>query len=490
LGKYYLIEVEAPVGYVFKHVQYEANLVFADNMTARVETAVSAGNEYLPAQITLKKEKEITQIQNHGDGVGQIITTAPGEGFVFGLYNDADIRYSGGTLMADTLVATGTTDANGNLTFSGYYPHGQYYIKELSAPKGWKLNPERFEIILDPAKKAADANIIRVSVPGVVHNELIYTRITLTKKEITGENTVPGAVIEVRNSDGEVIYRAATDEQGNVPDIPVTPGTYTFHEVLAPEGYELNETAMTFTVDANGNVTGDTTIRDDYTRFSLMKQDENSQPLAGVEFALMKEDGTLLMSAMTDENGLVTFEKVPYGNYRIVETEPLPGYLPNDTVIQLSVDGHFINPSEPVAMVVNRWFPDHYEFMKTDQDGNPLEGVTFTLEDEDGNVLRELVSGEDGIVHVTDLTPGVYVIREIETPDGFIRTDETIQVVIDEDYIAPEGKDMFHLINYPGIQTGFEYAMTPVMWAGVAMVLAAVVLVTVHGVKSKKKRRR
>jgi len=26
--------------------------------------------------------------------------------------------------------------------FSGYYPHGQYYIKELSVPKGWKMNPK------------------------------------------------------------------------------------------------------------------------------------------------------------------------------------------------------------------------------------------------------------------------------------------------------------------------------------------------------------
>jgi uncharacterized surface anchored protein len=269
-------------------------------------------------------------------------------------------------------------------------------------------------------------------------------------------------VIEVRNSSGEVIYRATTDENGNVPNIPITPGIYTFHEVLAPEGYELNETAMTFTVDENGNVTGDTTIRDDFTRFSLMKLDENNEPLAGVEFVLMKEDGTLLMSALTDENGFATFEKVPYGSYRIVETKPLPGYLPNDTEIQLTVDGHFINPAQPVATVVNRRIPSTYDFIKTDHKDNPLAGVMFALEDEGGNIIRELVSGEDGIVHVTDLAPRVYVIREIETLEGFTLTDETIRVVIDEDYAVPEGKDMFHLINYPDdIQTGFPHTGFP-----------------------------
>jgi len=487
LGRYCLVEIQAPAGYVFDDTQYEAHLVFADNMTAKVETTIAVGNEYLPAHITLKKEKEITQVIKHEAGVvRQTIANAPGEGFVFGLYNDDDIRYSGGTLMADTLVATDVTDAYGNLTFSDYYPHGWYYIKELSAPKGWKLNPQRFEITLDPAKKSE--GVIRISLPEAVHDELIYTPITLTKTDITGEKTIPGCVIEVKNSDGEIIYRAATDESGHIPDIPITPGTYTFREVLAPEGYALNEAVMTFTVDESGNITGDNVIRDDFTRFSILKHDGSEQPLTGVEFALVKEDGSLLYNAVSDENGLVTFEKVPYGNYTIIETQPLPGYVQNDTEIQLTVDGYFINPSEPVATLVNRRFPTDYEFVKTDHEGIPLAGVKFTIEDEDGNVFRDLVSGEDGIVHVTDLEPGVYVIREIETLEGFIRTDETIQVVIDEHYTVPD--EMFQLINYPGIQTGVDFTMTPVMWGGVAMMLAAAALVGVYGMKNKKRKRR
>ena len=146
-------------------------------------------------------------------------------------------------------------------------------------------------------------DVIRVSLPDAVHDELIYTRITLTKTDITGEKTIPGCVIEVKNSDGEVIYRAATGENGHIPDIPITPGTYTFREILAPEGYALNEAVMTFTVDESGNITGDTTIRDDYTRFSLLKHDESEQPLAGVEFALMREDGSLRYNAVSDESG-------------------------------------------------------------------------------------------------------------------------------------------------------------------------------------------
>ena len=47
---------------------------------------------------------------------------------------------------------------------------------------------------------------------------------------------------------------------------------------------------------------------------------------------------------------------------------------------------------------------------------------------------------------------------------------------------------MYHLVNYPGIQTGVEYAMTPVMWGGVALIGAAAVLLAVYGVKKKKRK--
>ncbi len=483
LGKYYLAEVQAPAGYVLTSERYEVELAFADNQTAVVEVVVEAGNDYLATEITVEKVKEAVQTETREDGtVWQTITNAPGDGFVFGLYSAQDFHAVGGTLMADTLVATGATDANGILTFSGNYPHGRYYIRELAAPEGWRLTSERFDIVLDPANKATGANVIRANL--TVHNELIYTTVTLTKTDITGENPLPGALIEVKNSADEIVYRACTDANGQLPNIPVTPGSYTFREILAPDGYALNEAVMRFTVDAEGNVTGDTSIRDDYTRFSLRKQDENGQPLAGVEFGLLQEDGTALFTAVSDENGMVTFERIPYGHYTIVETQPLPGYLLSVTEIRLTVDGEYVNPTETVA-VVN--VPNHYSFLKVDNESHPLSGVKFALEDADGNVLRELVSGEDGVVRVNELRGGSYTIRETEALEGYIRSEEVIRLVIDDAYTVPE--EMYRLVNYPGIQTGVDIAMTPVMWAGAALVVAGA-LVAVYIMTGKKKEHR
>ncbi len=567
LGRYELVEVSAPEGYLLDGASHEVELRYENDHTAVVETNVTLGNGYLSTEITLEKEKEDLEIIMDSDHVRQALVNIPGEGFVFGLFADEELRVGDVTLTADTLVATGVTDAAGRLAFVGNFPHGAYYVKELSAPDGWTLNPAKFAVTLEP--KAQSGGVIRVSLPEPVHNELIYTRVTLTKTDITGQRTLPGATIEVKDEQGKVIYRETTDVNGQIPQIPVTPGTYTFKEVYAPDGYALNEAEMRFTVDADGNVTGDTMIRDDYTRFSLRKVDESGKPLAGVMFGLKKADGMLMMTAKTDAKGMATFEKVPFGTYTLVETQALPGYLKADTEIRITVDSTFVNPKEPIATVTNErqkirglkvdtagqaltgaafslinadtgeivdvaasdekgefyltgfgygdWIiretvapegfnrvedvlihvdedwkapntllftdiPNHYEFIKVDEDGCLMEGVRFALEDEDGNVLRELASGEDGIVRADDLKPGVYIIREIETPAGYRLTEETIRVMIDENYIAPD--ELFRLVNFPEeerprdeIQTGVDVPVTPMMLYGlISMALGAVLM--------------
>ena len=567
LGRYELVEVSAPEGYLLDGAPHEVELRYENDHTAVVETNVTLGNGYLSTEITMEKEKEDLEIIMDGDHVRQALVNIPGEGFVFGLFADEELRVGDVTLTADTLVATGATDAAGRLAFVGNFLHGAYYVKELSAPDGWTLNPAKFAVTLEP--QAQSGGVIRVSLPEIVHDELIYTRVTLTKTDITGQKTLPSATIEVKDEQGKVIYRETTDANGQIPQIPITPGTYTFKEIYTPDGYALNEAEMRFTVDADGNVTGDTTIRDDYTRFSLRKVDESGKPLAGVMFGLKKADGMLLMTAKTDAKGMATFEKVPFGTYTLVETQALPGYLKADTEIRLTVDSTFVNPKEPIATITNErqkirglkvdtagqaltgaafslinadtgeivdratsnekgeffltgfgygdWIiretvapegfnrvedvlihvdkdwkapnallltdiPNHYEFVKVDEDGCPMEGVRFALEDEDGNVLRELASGENGVVRADDLKPGVYIIREIETQAGYRLTEETIRVVIDENYIVPD--ELFRLVNFPEeerprdeIQTGVDVPVTPMMLYGlISMALGAVLM--------------
>lgn len=348
LGRYVLVEIHAPEGYALDDTPHEVTLDASDAYTPVVEVCAELTNEYLPAEITLTKYKETMQTMEDEHGVRQTVITVPGEGFVFGLFNTSDIPHDGGVLPAGTLVASGATDADGRLVFAGQYPHGEYYVKELQAPEGWKLSAGTFPVSILPEKAQEDA-VIRAGL--TVHNELICTPVTITKTDITGAAPVPGALIEIRNSRDEVIYRARTDENGELPDILLMPGQYAFREVLAPDGYALNEAVCIFVVDAQGQVSGDTEIRDDWTRFSLRKTNTGGRVLAGVQFALVDADGNQIMTAETDENGLASFERIPYGRYTVVETRPLSGYLPAGTVAELTVDGQYVNPDAPLEVV-------------------------------------------------------------------------------------------------------------------------------------------
>ena len=90
-----------------------------------------------------------------------------------------------------------------------------------------------------------------------------------------------------------------------------------------------------------------------------------------------------------------------------------------------------------------------------------------TGEDEDGNELGIYEYGEDGIVRMTGLAPGVYVIREIETLKGYTLSGDVIKLTLDSCYVVPETMKQF--INYTTIQTGVHLAVTIVMWIGLGL---------------------
>lgn len=298
LGRYYVVETSAPRGYVPDHTRYDVELADTGDQTPVVEVQLTAENAFMPIAVSLQKQKETMKVTAADETIIQQVEVVPAQGVCFGLFNAEDISFAGSTLYAGTLLATAQTDTSGELCFSGYYPHGRYEIKELETPAGYQTNGTIYSLELLP-EQADDDHIIRASLNEPVLNQLIYHTVTLTKTDIAGENTLPGALIEVTNEAGDVVYRAYTDENGEIPDIPVTPGNYTFREVLAPEGYALNEAALHFMVDAEGNVMGDTAIRDDFVRFFLEKQDEYGNPLAGVTFALVDAEGHTIRTAVS-----------------------------------------------------------------------------------------------------------------------------------------------------------------------------------------------
>ena len=442
LGKYSLTEISAPDGYVLDATPHPFTLAAVDQQTALVEVKVSAGNTYLPVRVTLRKQKENLLLTETADGmIHQTVETVPGEGFVFGLFNRDVIAYGDSQkLPANTLMATGATDSQGNLTFSGLYPHGDYYIKELSVPDGWLLSAQTYPVTLTPDHKASGENVITVYLDQPILNRLIYTPVTLTKTDITGEEKLPGALIEVYDAEGNIIYREYTDANGEIPDIPVVPGTYTFKETYAPSGYALNTAIKTFTVTADGQVHGDTVIRDEVNRVTLKKIRQNGEALAGAVFGLFDSEGTKVQEATSDADGSVVFQQIPYGRYAIRELSAPYGYHPSAQTWEVTVDGTYQNPIGLLGTVVNEDAPGRIRILKQDElDQHVIAGVRFDIYsvDEAGNAadcVAQMTTNEQGIAESPDLFPADYIVMEHAAPTGYEETlwSEKITVGMDE----------------------------------------------------------
>ena len=442
LGKYYLVETSAPDGYVFSTAPYNFELKAKDKQTAVVEVKVSAANTYLPVRVMLTKQKqEIHTTKTESGMVHQTVEVVAGEGFIFGLYNAEVINYGNGQkLPANTLMATGATNANGLLTFAGNYPHGKYYLQELSVPQGWRISTEKYPLVLDSSNKASNENVISVTLAQPILNELIYKSITLTKTDITGAEMLPGALIEVSDKDGNIIYREYTNEKGEIPDIPVTPGTYTFKETYAPEGYALNTAIKTFTVDKDGNVTGDTVIKDEINRVMLLKTKQNGEGLPGAKFGLYNAENKLIMEEESAADGSVVFSKIPFGTFTIREISAPYGYHASTKVWTVKIDGTYVNPKTWLDTVVNEDAPGKIQITKLDAlDNHPIAGVQFDIyqssaDGKVGDLVHTMITDENGVATSCDLLVGYYLVKEHENPVGYVDVlwNETIVVPMDE----------------------------------------------------------
>lgn len=191
--------------------------------------------------------------QHDEDGrVHSRLMNVPGEGFVFGLYSSDPIEYAGGTLPADTLIETGITDTDGVLTFSGDYPHGEYDVQELAAPEGWVLSDARYRVtITDEFADEHHDVVFQMGLP--IHNEIVHADVRIAKTDKTGDATLSGALIEVRNGEGEIVCRDYTGEDGYLPAFPGGARAPTpFGRCWPRRAMQLDDTEMTFTIKEQG----------------------------------------------------------------------------------------------------------------------------------------------------------------------------------------------------------------------------------------------
>ena len=494
LGKYRVIEIEAPYGYVLNEEEQIVTFVYVDDKTPVIKEGLTFENDRQKFSLSVIKLDEETK--------------KPIKGAVFGLYADQDIQNADGKVVveAGTLLEKVESDGNGMIHFTKDYPIGKYFAKELEIPAGYISSEE--VISLDAAYQGQEISVVKIQ------KEFLNTPTTFefTKEDITSEAELSGATLSVFDKDGNLIetWTSVADEPHVIKRL-VVGETYILREEFAPYGY-LNATDVEFTVEDTDSIqtvimkdavpTGSIIINKDgefvYDK-TLIKGhwydfifNYFKKSLAGVTFEVYAEedivspDGLdtvyyekdeLIETIVTDDNGIARIDNLPLGKYYLVETETLEGFVLDDTPIK--ADLSYVDQNTEIVYagmdVTNIRQKVKITVVKTEAETEePLEGAIFGLfAKEDilninGEVIataderiERAVTGSDGTVaFVSDLPLGQYYVKELEAPKGYVKSDEVFDV--DASYQEEEGNVMEFVAEFENVPTKVEFSKTDI----------------------------
>lgn len=444
-GNWGFMEVKAPDGYLLPYNKYQEITIDASNDDVRVHQLTFVNYTY----------PEIV-IQKVSAGEEQ-----PLAGAVFEVMIDGtNLGTFGPTGPDGTIIIN--HDVYGKFLTNDKQDTWTVQVREVEAPAGYLLDSTDWQT----------AEISRgTKLAPFVFTDTKYPEIVIRKSDRETEEMLPGTTFEISIDAGASFsLTKQTDENGEIwityedyeefiGDIVWDRGwTVTVTETIMPEFYnkDKQEESGDWTITKQ-LLPGQSLLEFDFTdthyRDLLVRKYDstNSWLLQGAEFRLESislddpsTGSTISRNGKTDENGELLFQNLPNGTYKLTEVTPPTGYdLPDpheweivvtsysDRVIEFDVQNH---PREGLTIT------------KHDAITNkPLEGVEFEIRYlGDGNETtdtthepRTYLTDENGVIHIPDIVPGMYEIREVSVPDGYVLDPEPriIEVVNNHDTV-------------------------------------------------------
>ena len=441
-------------GYVLEEIDTPLRYVVPDKQTAAIEwnkvTEKSFDNDLKKFNVTVTKSDRRTGLPQ-GD--------ASLAGAKYGIYK------------GNQLIDSYTTDANGQFTTKYYICGDDWSLKEISPSEGYLLNTESQHIGAEAKLYTVEYNIAK---PLDSYEDIIKGKIAIIKHCDDGTTKIEtpevGAEFEVylkaagnyenaKETERDILV---CDEHGfaETKDLPY--GEYTVKQTKGWDGKELLAPFTVF-VSEDGQVYRFLINNAPYEALiEIVKKDAETGkiiPASGIGFKVRNTDtGEYIVQHInyptpvdidtyyTDATGkLMMPEKLPYGNYEIIEQCTAYGYVLDSAPIAFKVDG------EKTVVTVEKFNMPQKGVIRISKSGE----VFFSAVDSDG--VYSLVFADKNLAGATyEITAA----EDIITPDGTLRyaKDTVVDTVTTDESGAAESKALY-LGKYTVRETKAPYGM-------------------------------
>ncbi len=218
---------------------------------------------------------------------------------------------------------------------------------------------------------------------------------------------------------GQIVGSDVTDGNGEIHIENAATGLWSFVETSAPDGYCVDPTPKSVYVDVSEGDREYTVAAVNYEKpdMKIIKRDAMSgKPIAGAVFSVKSVTGSYSTSVTTGTDGSATLSAIPAGVYVVREESVPEPYIVTNTEQTVA-----LRPGKTSEVTFVDYEKPGLEIIKKNiANGEPIEGVTYRIEQIDGSYSTTATTDNHGRIFLDSVPVGTFKVTEINVPNHVI----------------------------------------------------------------------
>ena len=218
---------------------------------------------------------------------------------------------------------------------------------------------------------------------------------------------------------GQIVGSDITNAQGEIYVENAATGLWTFVETAVPSGYCVDPTPKSVYVDVTEGDREYTVAAVNYEKpdMKIIKRDAMSgKPIAGTVFSVKSVTGSYSTSVTTGTDGSATLSAIPAGVYVVREESVPEPYIVSNTEQTVA-----LRPGKTSEVRFQDYQKPGLEILKKNiATGEPIEGVTYLIEQIDGSFSTSATTDNHGRIFLDSVPVGTFKVTEINVPNHVI----------------------------------------------------------------------